>query len=335
MPVYNCESFVAEAVKSILTQTLTDFELIIIDDHSTDGTCGIIDGFQDPRIVFIKKQENSGLINSLNLGLSISKGQFIARMDGDDISHATRLEKQVDFLSEHPDIAICGTWYQLMDSNEIVKNPEVNESIKIAFLDYCALGHPTVMFRKDFITFHKLDYNPDFFAAEDYDLWIRISALGKLANLPEVLLSYRSHAEQVSIKQQAKQSANADRCRIRMMCAPLAQSTITDIETSTLLVRKTPIKSLEKLKEVLNWLDKLFDSNQNTTFYKADLFKSFIKKKKKELVRTFYLHTTSYSPKVLLEFSMVNEFRGYFTSLEYVKLAFKCAVYWRANSSVK
>ena len=114
MPVYNCELYVQEAIDSILNQTFIDFELLIIDDCSTDKTVEIINNYADKRIKLTTKPHNTGLTNSLNYGLSIAQGQYIARMDGDDVSVLDRFEKQVKFLDTNPDIILCGTWYQLM-----------------------------------------------------------------------------------------------------------------------------------------------------------------------------------------------------------------------------
>jgi len=111
MPVYNTEKFVAEAIESILAQTFTDFEIIIIDDCSTDKSWQIIQDFseKDQRIVTIQNSENQGLARSLNKGLKIAKGQFIARMDADDISMPQRFEIQLDFLKNHPDVGVVGS----------------------------------------------------------------------------------------------------------------------------------------------------------------------------------------------------------------------------------
>jgi glycosyltransferase involved in cell wall biosynthesis len=124
MPVYNCELYIKEAIYSILNQTFTDYELIIIDDCSTDSTADIIKDYSDSRIIFFEKDSNSGYTNSLNYGLSVAKGEYIARMDGDDISLPTRLEKQVHFLNSNPDIVLCGTSYSIMEQQGVFYMPQ-------------------------------------------------------------------------------------------------------------------------------------------------------------------------------------------------------------------
>lgn len=331
MPVYNCELFVAAAIESILNQTHSDLELIIIDDCSTDNTRQVINGYSDERIVFVNKENKTGLVASLNTGIGMSKGEFLARMDGDDISHPARLEKQVSFLVANPDIAICGTWYQIVPSNEIVENPVENEDIKIGLLDFCALGHPTVMFRKFFFTINQLTYDAQFFPAEDYDLWTRITAIGKTANLPEVLLFYRVHEHQVSGKEQSAQVMKSFACKRRMMCYALIRPTGADIKMSSFLVENQKISEQVKLKEAVEWLDQLFDANKRSVFYDEQKFLRYITRKKSMIIRGFYLHTTSYSPSVWLAFLKSNEYYKHFTPIERIKFTLKCMLFLKVK----
>ncbi|MDN3584405.1 glycosyltransferase family 2 protein [Mucilaginibacter flavus] len=325
MPVYNCEKHIADAIESILSQTYANLELIIIDDCSTDHTRQLIGKYTDDRIVFIKKEKNTGLVSSLNLGIKISKGGFLARMDGDDISHQTRLSKQVRLLTSNPDIVLCGTWYQLSGSNEIIKNPVEHEDIKISLLDHCVLGHPSVMFRKDFLTANELTYDDSFYPAEDYELWTRISAIGKIANIPEVLLWYRTHENQVSNKEQSIQLTKSYQCKVRMMCYPLSSPSQSDISRSAFIVENGGVSNLSELQELVSWLDRLSDANKQSSFYDEQKFQKYINNKKRQIIRKFYLHSTSYSPSVLFSFSC----GSYFTANELVKFTLKCIFFWK------
>ena len=330
MPVYNCGSFIAEAIRSILDQTFIDFELIIVDDCSTDKTVEIINSYPDERVRLLTKVKNTGYIPSLNLAIEISKGKFLARMDGDDISEPTRLEKQVRFLEQNPDVAVCGTWYQLIPTGEVIKNPVAFEEIKIALLDYCALGHPTVMLRKEFLTANKLSYDQRFYPAEDYDLWSRIAAIGRMANLPEVLLSYRMHSNQVSARNQFNQVENSYLCKIRMMCYPLQNPNDADMETSRLLVTDSKIDSAARLEQILSWLHKLLESNDVSLFFAQDNFRQYTDKKKASLIRGFYLHSTPYSFSVLSRFfRSKNRLSSYFTLNERIRFIAKCVLHLR------
>lgn len=198
LPVYNSELYVCEAIKSILDQTFDDFELIIFDDGSTDKTAAVVNSFTDSRIRFIRNSINRGIVYNLNYGLEISMGKYIARMDADDIAHSERLALQYEFMELNPDIATCGTWFEIMEENVVVELPADHDQIKIGLLDYCVIGHPTVMLRADFFKTNNLKYRSSMQNAEDYDLWVRVAQIGKLANLPYVLLSYRKHEQQVS-----------------------------------------------------------------------------------------------------------------------------------------
>jgi len=332
MPVYNCESFIAEAIESIINQTYGNFEFIIIDDSSTDSTCGIITGYTDPRINFIKKDINTGLIDSLNLGIAMSKGEFIARMDGDDISHVQRLEKQVDFFDKHPGIVLCGTWYKLLSNNVIIRNPLTHDEIKLALLDYCAFGHPTVMLRKRLITDYDLKYDKAFHAAEDYELWTRIIALEKVANIPETLLYYRSHINQVTQTERADQIKHSVSCQIRMMTYPIDNRSENDGTISRIIVENTPLENPKRLREIITWLDRLANFNEKSAFYDKERFGKYISQKKRNIIRRFYLNTSPYNVKVLFSNIRINYgFRDNFTLTESIKFILKCLFFFKSN----
>lgn len=194
MPVYNAERFVREAIESILAQTYADFELIIINDGSTDRSEEIIRSFSDSRIHLIS-QSNAGVIGALNAGLKVARGIYIARMDADDISESTRLEKQVNFLKGNPDIALCGTWATTIDEKGVeigkYEYPPINHtSIRQIMVRRNPFIHPSIMFTKKAIESVGI-YDPRYKHAEDYELWTRMAARSKTANIPERLLRYR------------------------------------------------------------------------------------------------------------------------------------------------
>lgn len=334
MPVYNTEAFIREAVESILNQTFADFELIIIDDCSTDHTPAIINSYTDPRIRFITKPAHSGLINSLNIGLSLSNGEYIARMDSDDISYPTRLAKQVDFLNSYPDIVLCGTWFHTMQPKDVVKHPTHPDDTKIALLDYCCFSHPTVMFRKSFIDRYKLHFDLLFTSCEDYDMWTKMVCHGKLANLPEPLLAYRLHENQITFKDQYNQVKNSNICRVRMMCYPLTNITEADIKTGELIIKHKPINNIHQLKNVLDWLDHLFKSNKQTGFYDVPLFEKYIKNKRASLSRRFFLNEISiYNPNLLVGYvRSYKYFKDHFSKAEHYKFALKCLMFWKLGA---
>jgi glycosyltransferase involved in cell wall biosynthesis len=135
MPVYNTEMYLKEAIDSILNQTFRDFEFIVINDGSTDSTSDIIESYSDPRIIYLQNEKNLGVATSLNKGLSIAKGTYIARMDGDDVSRCDRLEKQVAFMDANPEIGVCGTWLETIgDRNEVWSPPRNHDQIIVGML---------------------------------------------------------------------------------------------------------------------------------------------------------------------------------------------------------
>lgn len=194
MPAYNCEEFVKESISSILNQTFTGFELIVINDGSTDNTAKIIESFNDPRIHFINRDKNIGLDATLNSAFELCKGEYIARMDADDISLPTRLEKQVNFLNTHPEYGLVGTLYAHTDKNrkivqygaQLIDHDEIYLGINFVN-SFC---HGSVMFRKSVIDQFNLRYNPKYSPYEDYELWTRMVHHTKVANIPEVLYLY-------------------------------------------------------------------------------------------------------------------------------------------------
>lgn len=195
LPVYNGEKYLLEAVQSILNQTYSNFELIVVNDGSKDKSEEIIKNIKDPRIVYHYKN-NSGLADSLNYGISLSKGYYIARQDQDDISYPTRFEKQVDFLEKNKNVGLLGTRARVFkDNSSEVKyhnHPTNPWDLKFDLLFDNPFVHSSVMFRKeDFLKVN--NYNTDRNYYEDYELWSRFAEVGDVANLKDVLVDYRHH----------------------------------------------------------------------------------------------------------------------------------------------
>ncbi|WP_394174913.1 glycosyltransferase family 2 protein [Thalassotalea litorea] len=215
MPVYNAGAYLYDSVSSILQQTFQDFELLILDDGSTDNSAEILLEFaaSDPRVrVFLRA--NHGLIASLNYLVNKARANLIARMDADDISVPTRIERQVRFFKGHPDIAILGTGYEYIDrqGNRLGerKTQTEHEDIVASFFFGNAIAHPSVMFHRNRLPKGWL-YDNTFEGAEDLALWLVLSDDVKLANLPEPLLRYRISGQSESDTKHTLQQQNA--CR--------------------------------------------------------------------------------------------------------------------------
>lgn len=217
MSTYNEERYIADAVRSILDQTFGDLEIIIYDDASTDKTFEILEGIRDERILLHRNEENRGLTVNLNRALREVKGEFIARMDGDDISRPERLEKQLRYMETHPEVVLCGCDTKNFGENDLVwRLKDDPEELKIRMLLHPALAHPTFFFRKSVVE-QGFTYDESFRTAQDYDLASRIAKKAKIGRLPEILLDYRVHAKQVSSVDPSGQSNNAKRVRERLL----------------------------------------------------------------------------------------------------------------------
>lgn len=191
MPVYNGERYLKEAMESVLNQTFKDFEFIIINDGSTDSTEKIIQGFSDPRIVYLDNGGNLGLSRSFNRGIQVARGEYIARMDADDISLPDRFEKQIKFLEANPQIGVLGSNIKIIGTNKIFKRPENHKAIKWQSLLSTPVVHPTVMARANILKNNP--YDDKLHNSEDYELWSRLifEKDAGFANLQEPLLLYR------------------------------------------------------------------------------------------------------------------------------------------------
>ncbi len=201
MAVKDGEKYLRTAIDSILAQTFSDFEFIIIDDGSKDATVNIINEYSDSRIVLLSNQSSLGLSRSLNLGLEKACGEYVARMDADDISLPHRLDLQVSYLDAHPDIAVLGTGFSFIDANGVLLQdwqfPLSHEIITWSLPFYNPVAHPSVVMRTSVIKTLGA-YNPELRRSQDYDLWWRVSFSSQLANLENTLLLLRQHQTQVS-----------------------------------------------------------------------------------------------------------------------------------------
>lgn len=211
MSAYNAEKFIAKAIQSILGQTYTHFEFIIINDGSTDKTRKIIKSFTDKRIVFFDKEKNQGLVSALNDGLDIAKGDYIARMDADDESLPQRFELQIEFMQNNPDIDVLGTalFFNHNNKSEISTQPTLHtECIRELIKGGVCIWHPTAFIKKSALG--NIRYNEKYEAAEDYKLWVDLAKNGaQFANLQTPLLQYNWHGGNIGLTKQKIQHDNA------------------------------------------------------------------------------------------------------------------------------
>jgi hypothetical protein len=194
MAVHNAAPFIHDSVASILAQSCPDFELVIVDDASTDESVAIIEAFGDLRTKIVRNDRNLGLTRSLNRGLAASSAPLVARQDADDVSHRDRLALQVAYLEANVDTAVVGSWYRKIGgAGEVLGERELPaEPVELAWatLFYCPLVHSAAMFRRADVA-DASGYDERYEYAQDYDLWSRLSRRHRLANLPRVLVDYR------------------------------------------------------------------------------------------------------------------------------------------------
>jgi glycosyltransferase involved in cell wall biosynthesis len=209
MSVYDGRPYLKEAVRSILDQTFGDFEFIIINDGSKDGSKETLDRLSetDDRIRLVH-QENRGLTPSLNRGLNLARGKYIARMDADDISHPERLKRQIDFLETNPEIGVVGTWIEWVtpegEPKMVWRLPTDPDLIAWKLLFNTCLDHPSIVARNSLLE-ELGGYAEWAICAQDYELWTRAVRQSQLANMPQVLLKHRQHEEAITMKERSGQ----------------------------------------------------------------------------------------------------------------------------------
>ncbi|MBD5462839.1 MAG: glycosyltransferase [Lachnospiraceae bacterium] len=212
--VFNCEKYISEMLESIIAQTYADWELIIIDDASTDSTWNIIRSYDDLRIKLFKNDENMGLTKNLNKALTLARGNYIARIDGDDVALPHRLERQVNYMESHPEVGLAGTWMQIVGRQAgILKSTLDSKRLNINLLFDAVMFHPSFMIRKSILDQYNIKYDESLKYAQDYNIEYRISQYADLGNIDDVLMKYRMHDAQVSVQKKEEQLSCANKTR--------------------------------------------------------------------------------------------------------------------------
>ncbi|RKY31599.1 MAG: hypothetical protein DRP67_02325 [Candidatus Omnitrophota bacterium] len=264
MAVYNGEKYLKECIDSILNQTFSDFEFIIINDGSTDKTEEILQDFKDERIRIVNNKENLGLTKSLNIGLSISKGKYIARIDVDDIALPQRLEKQVKFLDENQDVGLVGTWFYVIDEEGKIigkeKYPINDAEIRKVLLKGNPFFSSSVMFRKECIE-KAGKFREEFIRAQDYDLWLRISEKYKVANIPEFLCMRRYHPDAITVIKKREQEKFGKLAQI--------------LAEERRLYGKDSLEIPEKREKILKLIESFGNSEKNPRKQLSQIYKGY------------------------------------------------------------
>ncbi len=261
LPVYNAAPYLRLSIESILNQTYSNFELLILDDHSTDGSSKIIEDYQDSRIRVIRHTTNLGLIACLNKGLEQAKGTYIARMDADDISLPHRFTTQLAFMEAHPAVGVCGSWVKYIGQNKgtVMQYPTQHDQILTHFFfNKATFCHPSVFLRNALLQKQQLTYPTKFPHAEDFAFWITLHHHCRLANIPQVLLQYRQHSQQVSLRHQATQRHWFIHTAQKFIQDYIPDITPNELDTHFNLFPFQAKVSIENLKEAHQWLLRLY-----------------------------------------------------------------------------
>lgn len=337
MPVYNGEKFLRESISSIQNQTLKDFELLIIDDGSTDGSIKIVESISDERIKLIKNDHNCGIVKTLNLGIALAHGKYIARMDADDISEINRLKIQVDYMEAHGDVVLCGSSINRFSTDYSIIDHREGEDGKLRamLLFDTTVNHPSAIFRRDILVKNDINYPSYFEHAEDYGLWYQLSKYGKIVNLPEVLLRYRMHGSNLSMKFNASQFDNMSKVRLIVLSDFLNKTDLSDAAKNELIGKykyflELPTADFNDILAFENFLKQLFKLNEQFKIYDANGLKSasawfwyvvFVHGKCKK-------YSWKMIPKFLLN---KNSICQYVTKPERKKFLVKCLLRWKVK----
>lgn len=281
MPVYNGEKYLAEAIESILAQTFTDFEFLIVDDGSTDTTPIILAEYarKDSRIKIVSNEKNSGVAVSLNRGIELARGEYVARMDADDVSLPHRLATQIDFFNRHHEVAVSGSFLTIYETGNKWEAPLDSKDIAIHLLFNCPIFHPTVMFRRVLVANSENNYHDSALHAEDYDLWARLSLQQgfSFANISEPLLRYRVHPDRPT-KAAYKESQRKTADNVRKML--LARLGIVPIEEEyrchEIFYTYSTVHDNAMLRRCGRWLDKIFINNKKHKIYNEEVLGDFL-----------------------------------------------------------
>lgn len=277
MPVYNRERYVADAVNSILTQLFSDFEFIIVDDGSTDSTFDILKSFNDKRIKLVRKKTNAGNYAARNEGMDIATGKYICVMDSDDIALPNRIQKQYNFMENNTQYGLCGSFVQVVNSDEIITAPKNYDEIKVWTMSNIMFRHPTVFIRVKFLKKYNLRYNDSYRYAGDYDFLVKAALLFPVTNIQEVLLKYRRHPEQISTAHSQGQFEIVNKVILRQLSLFKKDATNKEKQIHLALMNRFPIKEENEFAQLQKWANDLLEINSRTKNYHSLHLANFLK----------------------------------------------------------
>lgn len=287
MPFRDRRDIIGQTIKSIQSQTYSDFELICVNDGSTDGADEYVYGLskEDKRITLLHNSVNQNISSAANLGIATARADLIARMDSDDIATPNRLATQLKFMDSHPEIGLVGSWVRTFgDQGEHEWClPTEHDDIRAQMLFCGALAQPAVMFRKTRFLEHNLRYDPLFDVTEDYDLWSRAAMLTRCANIPQILLHYRTHARNISTQRRSEIVMFAQKVHYRQLRMLGIVPADEDLDLHWRIADNNPDGKSDFYDRAFNWLDTLESQNHETFFLNPPALKRYLDGKRRWL----------------------------------------------------
>ncbi len=299
IPVYNRPE-VVQSIHSIINQTYSNLEILIMDNASTDNTVDAIRQINDKRIRLVVNETNLGQTGSMNRGLDLAFGKYIARLDSDDIALPTRIEKQVAFMEKNPDYSLCGSWVQGIDENDslqfVVKTATTDKGLRFIQTLFCGMYHPTAMMRTSTLREFNIHYKEDIKIAEDYDMWGRILQYGKGLNLGEVLVYYRRSTNNDSRVHTDIAKKEARQIRTDNIIGNVSDTTMRNCLLYEIELEEKDKKSIRESLQIRQVLWKYF----NTVFTRDDEDYVFVKRNvMTRIIVTCILNNTALYSKML------------------------------------
>ncbi len=288
MSTYNTpDEWLEESINSILNQTYSNFEFIIVDDCSTTDMTSIKEKCVDDRIIWVQNEENIGLTKSLNKALKIAKGKYIARMDADDISLPERFVTQIEFMEKHPEVIVCGSWRRAIGNenrDEIWNIPTTREEQQVQLFFYnCGLTHPTAMFRKSMLDEFGIRYNDNYKKAQDYGIWVQCTRFAPMAMIHQVLLQYRKSDSQVTANKNGVRLYDS-MVKTDQLAALGMKPTNSEKELHLAFLRGEALEAVE----ISQWVQTISNANKEIGYFDNKLFQSVLNRRWYEYCKAQY-----------------------------------------------
>ena len=277
IPAYNREKYIAAAIDSILRQSFPHFELLLLDDGSTDESVAIMRTYTDPRVRVVCNETNLGVPKTRNRGLELARGEYIAMLDSDDYAYPERLARQVAFLDRHQDYAVVGSWVSVMKEQRSPKKigilPVSADDVRARLLFHCSLSQASIMARTAVLQDYK--YREQYVVCEDFDLWMRLAKTYKLANVPEFLVCRRMHAGRITYEKAPMVRATKRQLFATQLAELGMKFSDSELDRHFLLLRMKSAQGtpdLSYLEWAEGWLRRLQEANQRSGCYPQPAF---------------------------------------------------------------